>query len=103
MQSQVSPAPVSISMRIVTPILLFLVGAYAMVRWDASCGFALGDNADTVKSGRACGAARTGIAYVLPLVAVVPALVRSPSGFYLAAGGVLVLDLIVVFGLAPSA
>jgi len=89
-------------MRIVAPILLFLVGAYAMVRWDASCGFTLGENVDSVNSGRACGAASTGIAWVLPFVALLPALLRSPSRFYLAAGGVLALDLIVVFGLAPS-
>jgi hypothetical protein len=99
----VSSASVSTSIRLAAPILLFALGAYAMLRWNASCGFTLGENVDTVQSGRACGAARSGVAILLPFVAIVPALMRSPQRFYLAVGGVLTLDLIVALGLAPGA
>lgn len=98
-----SPAPVSTSGRLVIPILLFGLGLYAMLRWNASCGFTLGENADTAQSGRACGAARSGVAILLPFLAIVPALMRSSQRFYWAVGTTLMLDLIVALGLAPSA
>ena len=84
------------------PVVLFLLGAYAMLRWNASCGFTLGENVGSAKSGRACGAARGGVAILLPFIALVPAITRSPRQFYAAVGGVLVINLMVVIGLASG-
>jgi hypothetical protein len=89
--------------RAVSALALFALGVWVMFRWASSCGFTWGDNPDVPRTGRACGAVKSGIYLLLPFAGVVPLAMPEARAYYGAVAALLVVFLGVAFVLAPSA
>jgi hypothetical protein len=89
--------------RAVSALALFALGVWVMFRWASSCGLTWGENSDIPRTGRACGAVKSGAHLLLPFAGLIPVAMPQARAYYGAVAAILVSFLGVAFVLAPSA